>query len=135
YPSRQQKAQSGFIVAGANYGQGSSREHAALAPRYLGLSGVIAISFARIHKANLCNFGIFPLELVDGAVRDKIEPGHKLSLKGLSDSLKPDSLLTVDDIDGEFSFQVALKVSSRQLKMLLAGGLLAMQAANLKAKS
>jgi len=70
----------GFIIGGGNYGQGSSREHAALAPMYLGVKGVIVKSFARIHLANLINFGIIPLEFVDAADYDAIEPGDILSI-------------------------------------------------------
>ncbi|MDR1658523.1 MAG: aconitate hydratase [Deltaproteobacteria bacterium] len=129
YPERQKAAGSGFVVAGANYGQGSSREHAALAPRYLGLTGVIAESFARIHKANLCNFGLLPLEFLNASDRSKIQPGQKLSLSGFNASLKPGAILTVKNLDSDSSFEVKLDVSARQLNMLLAGGLLAFQAA------
>ncbi|MDR0354665.1 MAG: aconitate hydratase [Deltaproteobacteria bacterium] len=128
YPERQKKAGSGFVAAGRNYGQGSSREHAALAPRYLGLSGVVAVSFARIHKANLCNFGILPLELVDPLVLAKLSPGDDLVLKGFSAGLRPGAVLTMENSTAKVKFEVKLDVSRRQLDMLLAGGLLAMEA-------
>jgi aconitate hydratase len=128
YHDRQKAAGSGFVVAGANYGQGSSREHAALAPRYLGLTGVIAKSFARIHKANLCNFGILPLEFVSPNDKDGIDKGHQLSIDGLDAGLTPGAELTVVNKTTKASFKVKLDISGRQLEMLLAGGLLAMEA-------
>jgi aconitate hydratase len=69
FPKRAKESGGGIIVAGSNYGQGSSREHAALAPMYLGVKAVIAKSFARIHRANLINYGIVPLTFVDEAER------------------------------------------------------------------
>ncbi|MDR1487639.1 MAG: aconitate hydratase [Deltaproteobacteria bacterium] len=128
YHERQKAVGSGFIVAGANYGQGSSREHAALAPRYLGLTGVIAKSFARIHKANLCNFGILPLEFVDPGVKDELKKGDVLAIEGLTNKLVAGSLLTVLDKTTAKTFEVKLDVSPRQMEMLLSGGLLAMEA-------
>ncbi|MDR2367736.1 MAG: aconitate hydratase [Deltaproteobacteria bacterium] len=118
----------GFVVAGNNYGQGSSREHAALVPRYLGLAGVVAISFARIHKANLCNFGIFPLEFVDPGDLAGIGKGHKLRLLGLGPGLAPGAVLTMENETTGKSLRVRLDVARRQLDMLLAGGLLALEA-------
>ena len=129
FPDRQKEAGAGFVVAGKNYGQGSSREHAALGPRYLGLTGVVAESFARIHKANLCNFGLWPLELINPADRAKLWAGHRLRLPGLDASLSPGAELTLTDLDTGEPFKVKLDVSKRQLAMLLAGGLLAMEAA------
>ena len=128
YPDRQKAAGAGFVVAGRNYGQGSSREHAALAPRHLGLSAVIAESFARIHKANLCNFGIFPLELVNPPDRARLWASHRLRRSGLGASLAPDGELIATDLDTGEDFRVRLDVSARQLAMLLAGGLLALEA-------
>jgi aconitate hydratase len=130
YPDRQKEAGSGFVVAGRNYGQGSSREHAALGPRYLGLTGVVAESFARIHKANLCNFGIWPLELVNPSDRARLWAGHNLRLSGLGEGLAPGAELALTDLDTGEPFKVKIDVSPRQLAMLLAGGLLAMEAAN-----
>ncbi|MDR1111221.1 MAG: aconitate hydratase [Deltaproteobacteria bacterium] len=128
FPDRQREAGSGFVVAGANYGQGSSREHAALAPRFLGLSGVVAASFARIHKANLCNFGIWPLEFLDPAVLGRLRPGHRLVLPGIGPSLGPGSELDMSCRETGETFRVKIDVSARQLAMLLAGGLLALEA-------
>ncbi|MDR0882789.1 MAG: aconitate hydratase [Candidatus Adiutrix sp.] len=127
YHSRQQAAGSGFVVGGRNYGQGSSREHAALAPRYLGLRGVIAESFARIHKANLVNFGILPLELVSPADRAEIQAGQRLALAGLG-RLTAGQTLTVKNLTTGRNFEVQLEVSPRQAAILQAGGLLAQSA-------
>ena len=80
FPARAKSAGTGFILGGRNYGQGSSREHAALGPRFLGIRAVIAESFARIHKSNLINFGILPLELARPADRSRFRPGDKLRL-------------------------------------------------------
>ncbi|MDR2387800.1 MAG: aconitate hydratase [Deltaproteobacteria bacterium] len=128
FPERLKKAGSGFVVAANNYGQGSSREHAALVPKYLGLVGVVAISFARIHKANLCNFGIFPLEFVNAQDLKEIQKGQKLSLLGLSPSLKSPTVLIMTNQNTGKNFQVKLEVSQRQLEALMAGGLLALEA-------
>jgi len=124
YHQRQKEAGNGFVIGGQNYGQGSSREHAALAPRYLGLRGVIAASFARIHKANLVNFGILPLEFVDPADRAAIKPGHRLALSGL-EQLSPGGTLPVKNLSTNTTFEVKLEISPRQAEMLKAGGLLA----------
>ncbi|MDR1298265.1 MAG: aconitate hydratase [Deltaproteobacteria bacterium] len=128
YPERQKKAGSGFVAAGRNYGQGSSREHAALAPRYLGLSGVVAVSFSRIHKANLCNFGLFPLEFADPEDLRTLSQGDVLSLGGLGSPPAPGAALTMRNETKGTEFKVALDVSRRQTDMLMAGGLLALEA-------
>ncbi|MDR2946737.1 MAG: aconitate hydratase [Candidatus Adiutrix sp.] len=129
YHERQKAAGAGFVIGGKNYGQGSSREHAALAPRYLGLKGVIAESFARIHKANLVNFGILPLEFADPTDRAAIEKGHRLALAGLTE-LRAGQSLSVKNLTTGRSFEVKLDVSERQAEMLKAGGLLAQVAAS-----
>ncbi|MDR1084060.1 MAG: aconitate hydratase [Deltaproteobacteria bacterium] len=126
YPERQKKTP-GFVVAGLNYGQGSSREHAALAPRYLGLAGVIAVSFARIHKANLCNFGLLPLELNNPEDLKALEKGHKLSVT-IPEQLAPEITLTVKNLTTGRNIPVKLMVSERQIEMLAQGGLLAQMA-------
>ena len=78
FPARAKEKNGGFLIAGHNYGQGSSREHAALVPLYLGIKGVIAKSFARIHQANLVNSGILPLVFADESVYNKIDMGDEL---------------------------------------------------------
>ncbi|MDR2350301.1 MAG: aconitate hydratase [Deltaproteobacteria bacterium] len=132
FPERQLLAKSGFVVAGDNYGQGSSREHAALAPRYLGLTGIIAKSFARIHQANLCNFGLLPLIFVDPADKDAILPDHVLVIDKLREQLVPGGVLTVLDATLGREFKVRADASARQTEMLLAGGLLALAASKAK---
>ena len=124
FAERLKKAGSGVVVGGQNYGQGSSREHAALAPRYLGLRAVIAESFARIHKANLVNFGILPLELLNPGERGLLAQGHRLALAGL-DLITANSRLTLRNLTTGRDVELKLEVSERQAEMLLAGGLLA----------
>ncbi len=127
YHQRQKAAGNGFVVGGRNYGQGSSREHAALAPRYLGLRAVLAESFARIHKANLVNFGILPLEFIDPADRAKIKAGQRLALDGARD-LKAGQTLIVKNLSDGREIKVKLDLSERQAGLLKAGGLLAQAA-------
>ena len=111
------------VIGGDNYGQGSSREHAALAPRYLGVRVKIAKSFARIHKANLCNFGILPLMFKDPADYDKIEKGNEITLEGVRNLI----INGHEEIPVKYNggtFTAILDVSERQRKFLLAGGAL-----------
>jgi aconitate hydratase len=127
YPERAEavREQGGHaIVGGENYGQGSSREHAALAPRYLGLRVVLAKSFARIHRQNLINFGVLPLTFVDDSDYDRLERGAVLRLTDLREQLQksPGIRLTCLDTDGELS--TAHHLSPRQIEILLAGGLI-----------
>ena len=125
YPERAQKTgDSGHvIVAGDNYGQGSSREHAAIAPRYLGLRVVIAKSFARIHWQNLANYGILALEFENPDDYDAIDQDDTLRLKSL-DALDKEDVLRVDNASKETSFAVRHRLSPRQVKDVLAGGLI-----------
>ncbi len=112
FATRAKQKGGGFIVAGENYGQGSSREHAAIAPMYLGVRAVIAKSFARIHRANLINFGIAPLEFSDVADYDRIEQGERLEI-----SLNPPAITNR-------SIGLRCELSLRQEAILRAGGLL-----------
>jgi aconitate hydratase len=128
YHLRQKEAGAGFVVGGRNYGQGSSREHAALAPRYLGLTGVIAESFARIHQANLCNFGLLPLAFLDPADRSWVLQGHTLRVTGLRSKVWAGSVFGVLDVTAAREFEVRVDASERQAEMILAGGLLALAA-------
>lgn len=123
FPSRAKAAGDGIILGGNNYGQGSSREHAALVPMYLGIRCVIAKSFARIHRANLINAGIIPLTLDNGDDYDKLTQGVELSLVDIEAGLKSGSLV-VTDKKTKASYKVNCELSDRQLKILLAGGLL-----------
>lgn len=122
-PDRAQAAGNGVIVAGENYGQGSSREHAALAPRYLGIRVKLAKSFARIHKANLVNFGIVPLVFRDPADYDRINQGDMISLPDIQRLLKEESMEIPLLVNG-LSVMTLLDVSKRQREELLAGGTL-----------
>jgi len=112
-----------IVIGGSNYGQGSSREHAALVPMYLGVRCVIAKSFARIHVANLINAGILPLTFADGADYDKIEQGAQLHLDNISAGMARGSLQVIDQVTGH-KFFVNCDLTSRQQAILLAGGLL-----------
>ncbi len=126
YPQRAQDSrESGhIIVAGQNYGQGSSREHAAIAPRFLGLRVVIAKSFARIHWQNLANFGVLALEFDDVADYDTVEQDDMLCLDDLRDTLAADEPLHVHNLTKQNSFEVRHRLSRRQVQDVLAGGLI-----------
>lgn len=121
YPERAREAGSAHVVlAGKNYGQGSSREHAVIAPRFLGLRAVIAESFARIHWQNLANFGVLALEFDDPSDLERAEQGDQVEFTGLWDALKSGSRLTVQ-IGGR-EVAVHHRLSDRQVEMVLAGG-------------
>jgi aconitate hydratase len=113
-----------IIIGGSNYGQGSSREHAALAPLYLGVKAVIVKSFARIHMANLINAGIIPLTFVNESDYDKIEQTDELKMSNLHTSIINAEELTITNVSKGFDFKVKLDLSIRQREMLKAGGLL-----------
>ena len=113
-----------IIVGGSNYGQGSSREHAALAPLYLGVKAVIVKSFARIHMANLINAGIVPLTFVNEADYDKINQLDELKIDNLKEAVMNADTVKVTDVTKGFDFEVKLDFSQRQRDMLVAGGLL-----------
>lgn len=123
FPARARENQGGFIVGGENYGQGSSREHAALAPMYLGVKGVITKSFARIHKANLVNFGILPLEFADSAGYDAVGQGDVIRLSGVRELIEGGAT-TIPVQVGSNTFECILDISDRQREIILAGGLL-----------
>lgn len=125
FPARAQERGGGFLVAGENYGQGSSREHAALVPLYLGIKGVIALSFARIHKANLLNCGILPLTFADRPDYERLQRDDELVLEDLRQQLQGGETLMMQNISQGYSFKVNLTVSRREKEILLAGGLLA----------
>ncbi len=114
------------IVGGENYGQGSSREHAALAPRYLGVRIKLVKSFARIHKANLINFGIVPMTFADKDDYERLETGDRLIIKGFKSAiLEGKQLLDVNVVGkDDWHIQVRLNLSDRDRKLLAAGGLL-----------
>ena len=116
-----QEVGGGFIIAGQNYGQGSSREHAALAPMYLGIKAVIAKSFARIHLANLVNFGIVPFTFVNEADYDSIDESDVLKITDLHE-LQPGRNMTVVNTTKNTTFEVAHTLSELDIEILMAGG-------------
>jgi aconitate hydratase len=126
YPERAQQAgdDGHIIVGGENYGQGSSREHAAIAPRYLGLRAVIAKSFARIHWQNLANFGVLALEFDNADDYESIDQDDTLRITGLRDTLADKDTLEVENVTKDTSFTVRHRLSPRQVKDVLAGGLI-----------
>ena len=115
----------GFILAGKNYGQGSSREHAALAPRFKGVRAVIAKSFARIHKANLINFGVLPLEFKNEDDIDRFYLGDRLCLNNLVSNIRKERPLHLENLTKGFTIETVLNISPRLHDVLIAGGLLA----------
>ena len=117
------KNNGGIIVAGHNYGQGSSREHAALAPMYLGIKAVIAKSFARIHKANLVNFGIIPCEFENVQDYDNIDFMDELVIENTY-NLSKDPVLVVQNKTKGTSFKVKTTLSKEDVEILKAGGAL-----------
>jgi len=114
----------GIIVGGSNYGQGSSREHAALAPLQLGVKAVIAKSFARIHKANLINSGILPLTFVDEKDYEDIEVGDVLKIENAVEQVRRGGRITVKNQTKGTTFEVDLEVSDRNREVLIAGGMI-----------
>lgn len=122
FPARCQENGGGVIVGGANYGQGSSREHAALVPLYLGVRAVLTKSFARIHKANLVNSGIIPLTFVNPEDYDKITLNDTISLPHIQQEIRDGKQVTV--IVNGYEFKADCDVSERQRGALLAGGTL-----------
>ncbi|MCP4259159.1 MAG: aconitate hydratase [Planctomycetes bacterium] len=119
-----EKATAGLIVAGESYGQGSSREHAALCPMYLGVRVVIAKSIERIHKANLINFCIVPIEFANPADYDKIDSGDEFHIDNLLEVIKADDKVKVVKAGGSFEFVGKLELSPRDREILLSAGLL-----------
>ena len=123
FPERAKAAGDGIIVGGSNYGQGSSREHAALVPMYLGIRGVIAKSFARIHVANLINAGILPMTFEDPADYDKLDQDADLTISNIVSGMAEGKLTVTDRTTGN-KFNVLCGLTERQRAILLAGGLL-----------
>ncbi len=125
FPARAKEEKGGVLVAGANYGQGSSREHAALVPLYLGIRAIVAKSFARIHRDNLINNGILPLEFAEEKDYDAITQMDVLTLKDIRAQIASgkEEILVHNDTTGK-TFVTRLKITERQRGMLLAGGLL-----------
>ncbi len=111
-----------IVVAGQSYGQGSSREHAAISPMHLGVKAILALSIERIHQANLCNFGILPLTFKDEADYEKLNQGDRLVIENAVSQVMAAGDITIKNLTGGYSFSMALNVSPLQRKMLLEGG-------------
>ncbi|QNU68284.1 aconitate hydratase [Ruminiclostridium herbifermentans] len=124
FPARAKANGGGFIIGGSNYGQGSSREHAALAPLQLGVKGVIAKSFARIHMANLINSGIIPMTFENEADYDAIDMNDELAIENAIEQVKKADTIVVKNLTKNTQFNVKVTLSDRQVQMILAGGLL-----------
>jgi aconitate hydratase len=126
FPARARAKGGGFIVGGSNYGQGSSREHAAIAPMYLGVVGVIVKDFARIHLANLINWGIVPMTFTNPADYDKARQGDLLEIPGIRRQVEGGAeKLVVNNLTQKTSFTVALSLNRREREYVVAGGRLA----------
>lgn len=123
FPRRAREAGGGLIVAGENYGQGSSREHAAICPMYLGIKVVLAKSYARIHESNLVNVGIPPLVFVDPADCDSIGQGDRLEAAGVRRALAEGQPIMARNVSRGREYHLSHALSRRQVEMLLAGGL------------
>lgn len=130
FPKRALEAKKSIVVGGTNYGQGSSREHAALAPLYLGVKAIICKSFARIHRQNLINNGILPLELVNEADYDKIEQGDELAVENIRKIISEGGDIVVKNKTRNLEIPVKCELSDRGKGMMLAGGLLNYTKAN-----
>lgn len=130
FPKRAKEKHGGFLVAGENYGQGSSREHAALVPLYLGVKGVLALSFARIHMANLINSGIIPLTIIENKDYQRIKEGDDLMIENLHEQVMGGNILMVWNLTQGYPFPVQFEATVRLKKILLAGGLLPYTKAN-----
>ncbi len=123
FPRRAKEGGGGFVVGGENWGQGSSREHAAIAPMYLGVKAVLAKSYARIHESNLVNFGIVPLRFTNPADYDSIDQGDELEMPEFRAAIAEGRPVEVRNLTKKTGYKLAPKLSPRQIEMLLAGGL------------
>lgn len=126
FPKRAKQSGGGIIVGGSNYGQGSSREHAALAPMFLGVKAVMAKSYARIHRSNLINFGILPLIIKEQDAFTSIEQGDTIVIENIREHVKNDDRMTVSIKNKDKTIEVYLDTNARERKILLSGGLLNM---------
>jgi aconitate hydratase len=122
YQRASAQREGGFVIVGGdNYGQGSSREHAALAPRHLGLRAVLAKGFARIHRQNLANFGILPLTFLRDDDYDRIEQGDVLQLEGVREALQQGERVSVRNVTQDATFEAQHDLTAREIDMVLAG--------------
>ncbi|MEG1996740.1 MAG: aconitate hydratase, partial [Oscillospiraceae bacterium] len=132
FPARAKEAKKGIIVGGANYGQGSSREHAALVPLYLGIKVVLTKSFARIHRSNLINAGILPLTFLNESDFEKIEQGDTLQIDNLRNKIKNGEQIVVKNLTKGIEIPTICELSGRSKDILLDGGLLNYTRQNIK---
>jgi aconitate hydratase len=124
FAKRAREMGGGFVVGGENYGQGSSREHAAMAPMTLGIKAILVKSYARIHRSNLINFGILPLVFKDPNEFEKIQPGDRLRISHLRNDLCTNRLLSIENLTQQKVLEVSHGLNERERDILLAGGLL-----------
>ena len=124
FVARAKEWKGGFVIGGVNYGQGSSRDHAAMAPLHLGVKAIIAKSYARIHYTNLINLGIMPLTFVDPDEWENLEMGDELEISGIHEALRMGRTLEVKNLTRNSSFQLTHGFTKRQVELILAGGLL-----------
>jgi aconitate hydratase len=124
FPKKARENGGGFIVGGVNYGQGSSREHAALVPLYLGIKGVLAKSFARIHMANLINNGIIPMVFENQNDYDTIEEMDELKIENAREQIEKSDVLIIENVTKGLKYRMILNLTDRQRQMILHGGLL-----------
>ena len=121
FAARAKEMGKSFIIGGENYGQGSSREHAAINPMYLGVKAVIAKSIARIHRGNLINHGVIPMLFADPADYDKLDQEDELEINGLLDQM-PSRVIEIKDVTKDFTFKAKLDLSDSELEVIMAGG-------------
>jgi aconitate hydratase len=124
FPQRAKEAKASMIVGAANYGQGSSREHAALAPMYLGVKAVFAKTFARMHHTNLINFGVLPLRFVNEADYERLNAGDVLEIPNVRQAIRDGNQITVRNATQGYEFTARHDLTPRQVEIALAGGLL-----------
>ncbi len=124
FAKRAKEKGGGFIVGGGNYGQGSSREHAALAPMYLGVKLVVTKSFARIHLANLINFGILPATFVNPADYDDVKQGDQLEIANIKSQVKESETIEAENKSNGHKYKLTISLTPRQREIIIAGGLL-----------
>jgi aconitate hydratase len=124
FVGRAKEWKGGFVVGGVNYGQGSSRDHAAMAPLHLGVKAIIAKSYARIHHINLINLGIMPLTFADPDEWEGLELGDELEISGIHEALRAGRTLEAKNLTRKRTFQLAHGFTKRQVELILAGGLL-----------
>jgi aconitate hydratase len=124
FVGRAKQSGGGLVVGGENYGQGSSREHAALAPMYLGIKAIVAKSYARIHRSNLINFGILPLIFRDPEELGRVQQGDRLRIGNAREKLEKGDPLVIENLTQQRTFEVFHDLDSREIEVVVAGGLL-----------